>query len=260
MDLFDCKQLPQGIFSVREMLTVQFKLNGAFDSMAIKAVIFDLDGTLANFNLDYKTLRGDIRSYLIRVGVPASVLSVKENIFEMLKKTEIFFKNSEKTAAFSEVRSEVYAIAEKYELDAASKTSLMSGVIETLKLLDKMKIKIALCTINSEKAANQILQRFKIADFFKIVVSREKVQNYKPNPEHLECAIKVLGTKPKETVIVGDSVVDMQSAKEIKAIGVGIPTGVSTAEQLTSNGANYIITSITDLPVLIGNLNKFMRQ
>ena len=44
--------------------------------MSTEAVIFDLDGTLANFNLDFKTLRSEARSYLMRIGVPASVLNV----------------------------------------------------------------------------------------------------------------------------------------------------------------------------------------
>ena len=66
--------------------------------MPIEAVIFDLDGTLANFNLDFKTLRAEVRSYLMRIGVPASVLNVNESIFEMLTKTEIFVKNNGKPA------------------------------------------------------------------------------------------------------------------------------------------------------------------
>jgi len=48
----------------------------------------------------------------------------------------------------------------------------------------------------------------------------------------------------------------MQSAKELKAIAVGLPTGLSTMEQLMNNGANYIITSLTDLPVLIKKINE----
>jgi phosphoglycolate phosphatase-like HAD superfamily hydrolase len=69
-------------------------------------------------------------------------------------------------------------------------------------------------------------------------------------------ALKALGARPKAAVIVGDSTVDMQSAKELKAIAVGLPTGLSTMEQLMSNGANYIITSLTDLPVLIKKINE----
>ncbi len=226
-------------------------------SISIKAVIFDLDGTIARFNLDYKALRGDVRSYLLRVGVPASVLSVNESIFEMLKKTEIFVKNSGKSVeAMDEIRNEALAVAEKYELEAAMSTDLMPGACETLKTLKQMGLKIGLFTLNSAKAANYILQRFKLGDFFGVTVPRSKVNFVKPNPEHLEMALKVLGVAPEETVVVGDSTVDMESARELKAIAVGLPAEASKIEQLMSHGANYIITSITDLPVLIEKINK----
>jgi HAD superfamily hydrolase (TIGR01549 family) len=226
-------------------------------SISIKAVIFDLDGTIAGFNLDYKALRGEIRSYLLRLGVPASVLSVNESIFEMLKKTAIFMKNSGKSAeAMDAIRSEALAIAEKYELEAAVSTDLLPGVYETLKALKRMDLKIGLFTLNSDKAANYLLRRFKLGEFFGVTVPRNKVNYVKPNPEHLEMALKVLGVAPEETVVVGDGNVDMESASELKAIAVGLPSGASKIEQMMRHGANYIITSITDLPVLIEKINK----
>jgi pyrophosphatase PpaX len=225
--------------------------------MRVKAVIFDLDGTLASFNLDYKTARAEVKSYLTTRGVPASVLSVKESVFEMLRKTEIFARNSGKPAKFlEEVRGEALAMTEKYELEAARNTSLMPGALETLKALRQMNLKIGLCTINSEKSVNYILNRFGITNFFDATVPRNKVNHFKPHPEHIETALKALGTSAKDTVIVGDSTVDIQSAKELKIVAVGLPTGVSTMEQLMRNGANYIITSITDLPLLIEKMNK----
>jgi phosphoglycolate phosphatase len=225
--------------------------------MRVKAVIFDLDGTLASFNLDYKTVRAEVKGYLVKRGIPASALSVKESIFEMLRKTEIFVRNSGKSSKFlEEVRGEALAMAEKYELEAAMCTSLLPGAVETLKALRQMHLKIGLCTINSEKSVNYILKRFGIADFFDVTVPRNKVNNFKPHPEHIGTALKALGVSAKNTVVVGDSTTDMQSAKELKTIAVGLPTGVSTMEQLMSNGANYIITSITDLPLLIEKMNK----
>ncbi|HDD69907.1 MAG TPA: hypothetical protein ENG19_02135, partial [Candidatus Bathyarchaeota archaeon] len=65
--------------------------------MVIKAVIFDLDGTLANFNIDYKAVRAEVRSFLVKVGLPASILSLNESVFEMLKKAKIFLKNNGKS-------------------------------------------------------------------------------------------------------------------------------------------------------------------
>ena len=225
--------------------------------MRIKAVIFDLDGTLASFNLDYKTLRALVKNYLVNKGVPASILSLNESIFEMLRKTDVWAKNSGQPAKFiEEARREIWAIAEKYELEAASRTNLLPGVLDTLKALRRMGLKVGLCTINSEKSVNCILERFGIASLFNATISRNQVKHVKPHPEHLEAALKVLGVSAAEAVVVGDSSTDMQSAKELKAIAVGLPTGVSAVEQLTSGGADYIINSMTDLPVLIDRLNK----
>jgi HAD superfamily hydrolase (TIGR01509 family) len=225
--------------------------------MNVKAVIFDLDGTLVGFNLDYRALRAEVRGYLAKVGVPASVLSLKENIFEMLKKTEIFVRNSGKSAEeMAAIRSEALGIAEKYELEAAMSTGVLSGAVETLKALKRMGLKIGLCTINSEKSASYILQRFKIAEFFDVTITRNMVSQVKPHPEHLQVVLNALSVAPEESVVVGDSSADMQCARELKTIAVGLPTGISTVQQLTNQGANYIITSITDLPVLIEKIKK----
>ena len=174
-----------------------------------------------------------------------------------MQKAEVFFKNNGKSAqAFEEIRAQSLAIAEKYEREAAATTSLLPGAIETLKELKKMNLKLGLCTTSSESAVNYILRRFKIDDYFEVIVPRNKVTRVKPDTEPFELALKTLDVRPNAAVIVGDSVVDMQSAKELKATAVGFPTGFSKVDQLSSNGANYIITSLTDLPVLIKKINK----
>ncbi len=225
--------------------------------MPIEAVLFDLDGTLASFNLDYKTLRVEVKNFLSSRGVPQSVLSSNESIFEMLNKAEIYFKNSTKSdTPFVQIRNEALAIAEKFELEAASTTNLMPGAIDALKALKQMNLKLGVCTINSQSATNKILQRFQIADYFDIVIPRDIVKNVKPHSEHFELALKALKVHPEKALVVGDSAVDMQCAKEIKAVAVGIPTGVAKIEQLSHGGANYILTAISDLPELVQKINK----
>jgi phosphoglycolate phosphatase len=225
--------------------------------ITIKAVIFDLDGTIAAFNLDYKTVRAEVRGFLMNMGVPGSVVSVSDNIFEMLKKTELFMANAGKREVVIEkTRKEALLIAEKYELEAAARTSMLPGAIETLKELRKMDLKTALCTINSSNSTEHILKRFKISPYFDTVIPRNHVAKYKPNPEHCNLALKALGVSAEETLIVGDSITDIQAAKEIKAVSVGLSTGVSTPDQLIKAGANYLMTSITDLPTLIEGINK----
>jgi HAD superfamily hydrolase (TIGR01549 family) len=229
--------------------------------MKIKAVIFDLDGTLASFNIDYRAVRAEVRSFLIRAGIPASTLSVNESIFEMLKKAEIVMKNNGQSEnAITQIRREALEIAEKYELEAAKYTSPFPGVTETLKALKEMGLKLGLCTINSERSAEYILKRFRIKEFFDAITPRDRVKNVKPNTEHLEATLKALGVKPQETIVVGDGAIDMKCARDLGAMAVGIPTGVSNPKELISSGANYMITSITDLPTLIGYLNKSIEE
>jgi HAD superfamily hydrolase (TIGR01549 family) len=225
--------------------------------MNIKAVIFDLDGTIATFNLDYKTVRAEVRSHLMKMGVPGSLVTVNETVFDMLKETELFMSNSGKPAGIvDEIRREALQITEKYESEAAMETSLLPGVVETLKELKRMSLKIALCTINSTNSTEYILNRFKITHYFDAIITRNHVTKFKPDPEHCNAALKALNASAADTIMVGDSITDMQAACEIKAAVVGLPTGVSTQEQLINHGANYIITSITDLPILIDRINK----
>src|SRR4030067_2465935 len=151
--------------------------------MRIKAVIFDLDGPLAVFNLAYKTLRALVKNYLVNKGVPASILSLNESIFEMLRKTDVWAKNSGQPAKFiEEAQRETWAVAEKYELEAASRTNLLPGVLDTLKTLRRIGLKVGLCTINSEKSVNCILERIGIASLFKVTISRKQTNHAKPHP------------------------------------------------------------------------------
>lgn len=229
--------------------------------MAITTVVFDLDGTLISFNIDYRTVRAEVRSYLIETGVSATILAYNESIFEMLKKTEVFMKNfSRPEEEFEEIRRKALAVTEKYELDAAERTMLLPGVIETLKTVKEMNLKIGLCTINSKKSTNYILERFGITEFFDAVITRDDVRYVKPNTEHLEAALKALGAAADETMVVGDGAIDMKCAEKLKTIAVGLPTGVSSTEQLISHGANYIITSIADLPTLIAKINAMQSE
>ncbi|MEM1565974.1 MAG: HAD family hydrolase [Candidatus Bathyarchaeia archaeon] len=223
----------------------------------IKAVVFDLDGTLVKFNIDFKAVRAEVRSFLISQGIPASVLSINDGVFEMLNKTEIFMKNNDKSAAAIEaVRTKALAIVEKYEFEAAKTTSLQPGARTVLETLKMAGLKVGLCTVNGRKPVEYLLERFGIREFFSAVISREKVKRVKPHVEHLQATLEALKVSPHEVLVVGDSQADMKCAKELGATAVGIPTGVSTPKELMDAGADYLAMSITDIPTLIEQINS----
>jgi len=223
----------------------------------IKAVVFDLDGTLVDFNLDYKAMRAEVILFLTKQGLPSSILSLNDSIFETLKKGEICMRNNGKgEQEIASVREAVLSLADRYELEAAHTASLLPGVIETLKALREMKLKTALFTINGEKSTSYILGYFRLKRFFNVVITRESVSAVKPDPAHLETALRALNVKAEEAMVVGDSEVDMKCAQGLNVIAVGVTTGVSSPEELTQAGVTYLISSFTDLITLVQRLNK----
>jgi len=229
--------------------------------LTIRAVVFDLDGTITRFNLDYRAVRAEVISLLTRAGMPASALSMNESTFGMLRKTETFMKINGKTEVeAAKVIGEALALIEEREMEAAKNTELMSGVLETLKALKGRGLKIGLCTINGKKSTEHILNRFGIEKRFDAVITRDKVRSVKPNTEHLQTVLDVLDVSANEAVIVGDGPSDMRCGKELKVIAVGLPTGESSQETLAECGANYVITALTDLPELIEHINKATRM
>jgi HAD superfamily hydrolase (TIGR01549 family) len=224
--------------------------------MTVKAIVFDLDGTIVDFNLDYKSARADAIQFLSNEGFPQSLFSINESVFEMLKKVEIYLQNNRiNHKDYGKLRKDVLSIMEKYEMESARLTHPLPGILETLQALKKMKIKLGIFTVNGKKTAEKVLSTFKLKPFFSAVVTRDSVPKVKPNPVHLETALKSLKAKPEETIVVGDSVWDMTTAREHQIFAVGTPTGVATPEDLTRAGANCLISSPTDLITLVERLN-----
>jgi len=223
----------------------------------IRAVIFDLDGTLKEFNLDIKACRTKVINLFTQRGFSRSLFSLNESAFDMLVKVKKYLiaKGMEKQE-FAKIKDMVFSVVEDFELEAARKTKMFAGIPETLKALRDMKLEIALCTISSEKVTSYILKRFHLEQFFDAVITRESVFEVKPHPTHLEAALDALKVRSQEAVLVGDSVKDIECAIQLNVLAVGVTTGLSSIEELSRSGAHYIASSANDIPILIQKLNS----
>lgn len=223
----------------------------------IKAVIFDLDGTLVTFNLDVRACRTEAINYLAEQGFPRNLFSMNETAFDMLVKAKQYLKTEKDCVKeFAQIEKQVFLIVESYELEAAKTNQLFSGVPETLRALKEMKLKLGLCTISGEKATNYVLNKFSLFHFFDAIVTRESVPAVKPHPAHLEATLDALDVSADEALLVGDSVKDVACADQLKVLAVGVTTGLSTAEKLAQSGANYVASSVNEIPFLVKQINK----
>jgi FMN phosphatase YigB (HAD superfamily) len=89
----------------------------------IRAVTFDLDGTLVTFNLDVKACRIEVIKHLTKQGLPRSLFLLKETAFDMLVKVKKYLRSEGMNGQqFGEFRKAVFSIGESFELDAAKTT------------------------------------------------------------------------------------------------------------------------------------------
>jgi phosphoglycolate phosphatase-like HAD superfamily hydrolase len=229
--------------------------------MVVKAVVFVLDETIADFNLDQMTMKAEVRSHLVKEGIPASVLLTNESMFDMLKKAEIFLKNSGKSdRSVAKTRKEVWSLAQQHEFEAAKTASLVPGISEVLEALKKMRLKLGLVTTKGEKTANYVLKRFGLSRFFNSVTPREKVKSVNPSYEHLESAIKALHVKPEEAMLITGDDQDISSGRELNVLVTGLATMSSSEKEFTAAGVNYLISSILEVPRLVDTINKSQRS
>lgn len=131
------------------------------------------------------------------------------------------------------------------------------GLAQMLDRLKTAAIKIALFTARGPNSVNFALKTFKVIDYFDAIVTIDDVKQPKPHPEGLLLALKQLGVKPADAVMLGDSKFDMEAGKRAKvATTIGLTHGFGTIEDLKKAGADYIVDSLYEIsPILIGKID-----
>jgi len=99
-----------------------------------------------------------------------------------------------------------------YDANPLGLTRLYPDVAETLELLQRRGLRLALCTNKPERASRVILESFGLADRFERIIGGDSLPWRKPDPRVLEAIIAALGEAAEATALVGDSEVDAATA------------------------------------------------
>jgi len=181
------------------------------------AIIFDMDGVLVEFKIDYMRLRGDVIDYLTTVGVPRNLLSIEDLVFTTIIKGISFLRRklSFSKEQILKVLEECNRIVEYYETRAAMKLSVKDDAIEVLSFLKSKGVKLALYTMNTIKVVETFDSKKRFTHFFDIIVARRGTQVLKPNKTLLAKIVEKLDAPVSKVAIVSDSPIDVVPAKEL---------------------------------------------
>jgi phosphoglycolate phosphatase len=209
----------------------------------IRAIIFDFDGTLAVLNIDFSLMRDRIFGLMKRYGIGEELIQEKyllEIIDEVYK--ILWEKNPPGAEAFYQ---ESHSILHEVEMKAAEEGRLIPGTEATLKSLRRKGIHIGIITRNCEDAVRKVFPS--IDDFCDVFVSRNSVKKVKPHPDHLTYVMESLKISGKESMMVGDHIIDVQAGKRVGMKTIGVLTGRIKKEEFKKAGADYILKDVSEI-------------
>jgi HAD superfamily hydrolase (TIGR01549 family) len=222
------------------------------ESLGIKAIIFDLDGTLVKFALDFVKARKEAIAEIKRKGINIDNLSEKLSLYSMLK----MIKERVDAKTFTDLEKSLWEILEKIELKAADETDIQPDAIQTLTKIKNLGLKLAIVTNNGRKATSIVTKKFGLDNFFEVIIAREDSKELKPDGGSIKRAIEILGVNAEEAIYVGDGVIDILAAKEVKVVSIAVPTGISSIKNLVEAEPDYLIGSLKDIIPLIDLIQK----
>ena len=201
----------------------------------INAVIFDLDGTIA-FTLP--DLTEGMNRASARYGLPP--VTRKHLLSFINGTTDQLIHNS-----FQEGKSDEYYSKEKeiylneYSQCYLHNTTAYDGMAELLADLRADGLPLAVFTNKDNDHANDIVKKLYGGEIFEEILGTGRFPG-KPSPEGALYLAEKYGVSPSECAFVGDSDVDMKTAKNAGMVAVGVTWGYREKEILKEAGADFI--------------------
>lgn len=129
-------------------------------------------------------------------------------------------------------------------------TFILKEVPETLEWLYENFFSLGIVSTKRRSTIEETLIETELDDFFDVIIGYEDVKDLKPNPEGLLKAVAALGGNTNDSVFVGDSLIDIQTAKNAKMPVVAVCSGMTQAEALQGSSPDALIHSFGELKKL----------
>jgi len=213
-------------------------LNSLLDNAL--GVVFDFDGTLAEMTIEFPPLYTRVFEMSQAYNVDTTKLS-ELYLIEVIDEIASIIDGADGT----KFRRDALDMIFSEEVAAAENASLFPGSRELIGALKATGKRVALVTRNCRDAVLTVYPE--AADDVDVFLPRDDVKRIKPDPEHLNKALSLLGIDAARSIMVGDHPIDIVSAKAVGMKSVGVLTGKVGVDELAAAGASYVLERASDM-------------
>ncbi len=210
--------------------------------MKYKFVIFDLDGTILDTLQDlYSSVNFALKKNCLTERSIEEVRAFVGNGIRLLIERSV-----PENTDISVTEQVLCDFREHYALHSKDTTKPYDGIIELLTNLRRNGIKTAVVSNKTDFAVQELIKLFFDGLFDFVAGDREGI-NKKPAPDTVFEAIKSVEIEAEQTVYVGDSEVDIQTAKNASIDCIAVDWGFRDRIYLEKNGASVIVSEVEAL-------------
>jgi phosphoglycolate phosphatase len=187
------------------------------------AVLFDLDGTLVETNIDFPLMKREMLNLATSCGVSVSQLAGLD-ILAIVDRMAHHIRFKEGAPAADNARRRALSILQEIELRHSKDAKEIPPARELIDYLKCQNIKVGIVTRNCRAASEDSLVRTGLHP--DVLIAREDVGRAKPAPDQLRMALQYLDVEPERAVMIGDHPMDVAAgnAAGMRTIGL-LPAG-----------------------------------
>ena len=212
----------------------------------LKAILFDLDGTLLDTLPDIRYVLNETlrRFHYPEISVEQTRAYIGEGALRLVERA--LPENAENVEECFEYFKKVYAECNN------THTKPFAGIKEMLASLKARGVKIAVITNKPQAATEECVKQF-FPDTFDFVGGDGGLFPVKPDPTYARYAALSMRVSPAECAFVGDGETDVLTAINAEMKGIAVLWGYRTREELERAGAKRFVTSVEELGKILQN-------
>lgn len=209
-----------------------------------KLLIFDLDGTLINSVYDLAHAANTIfRKY----GFPEHEVEafnqfVGSGIYKMLQRA--LPAEVRETELVNQIKDE---FIEYYQQNICVYTRPYDGILELLAELKSKGILLAVASNKFQKGTETLVHNLFDDDTFSVILGQRENVPIKPDPAIVHNILETVNINAADVLYVGDSDVDMFTAKNAGVRSIGVTWGLRSKAELETSGAKYIVDKASEI-------------